>query len=254
MKIGIHVTTYNRLEFTKQCIQSILWSRPSNVIITIVDNASTDGTVEWLNELYDSTPMVTNIVFNKENMHLGYAVNQGWEILSKTCDILLWQNNDFLMEPGWEENVNHCFEDLKLDCVVGTVRPDRENIKKTTINGGTYTDVLDVGAAYFVTKECYEKGITPSITEFRKDYVGPGPSFHKKLKGLKFVRLAHPGVLVRDSEYNKPEYIEYYNKTMNIRGREDKLNKWRKMDKLGNPRGWCNWDSFLDKHYPDRRK
>jgi glycosyltransferase involved in cell wall biosynthesis len=254
MKIGLHITTYNRLEFTKQCIQSILWSKSDNTVVTIVDNASTDSTVEWLHELYDLTPMITNVIFNQENKHLGYAVNQGWEILSKTCDVLGWINNDFLFESGWDGNVRTCFQDLDLDCLVGTVRPDRENIKKTTINGGTYTDVLDVGAAYFVTKEAYEKGVFPSIAEFSKDYVGPGPSFHKKLKGLKFVRLAHPGVLVRDSEYNKPEYVEYYNKTMGIRGREGKLNKWRKMDKSGNPRGWCNWDSFLDKHYPDRRK
>ncbi|OYT16003.1 MAG: hypothetical protein B7C24_10170 [Bacteroidetes bacterium 4572_77] len=250
--IGLHITTFNRLEFTKQCIQSILWSEPTNTKITIVDNASTDGTIQWLDNLYDSSPIVTNVIFNENNKHLGYAVNQGWKILSKTCDILGWINNDFLFEPGWEANVLTCFEDLNLDCLVGTVRPDRENIKKTTKNGGMYTNVLDVGAAYFVTKESYEKGIKPSIAKFSKNYVGPGPSFHKKLRGLNFVRLAHPGVIVRDSEYNKPEYVEYYNQTMSIRGREGKLNKWRKIDKLGKPRGWGNWEGFLKKYYPNK--
>ena len=251
-RIGLHITTFNRLEFTKQCVQSIIWSKPQNTEMIIVDNASTDGTVDYLYNLTDAG-YTDNIIFNKENKHLGYAVNQGWEVLSKTCDVLGWINNDFLFEPGWEKNVNYCFKDLKLDCVIGTVRPDRENIKKTTINGGTYTDVLDVGAAYFVTKECYEKGVSPSTAKFSKNYVGPGPSFHKKLKGFKFIRLAHPGILVRNSEYNKPEYVEYYNNTMSIRGRENKLNKWRKLDQKGKPMGWCNWDSFVDKHYPNKK-
>jgi len=249
--IGIHITTYNRLEFTKQCITSLIWSKPKQVKIVVVDNNSTDGTVSYLTDLYNDG-IIEEAIFNPENMHLGYAVNQGWEVLSKTCDILGWLNNDFLFEPGWENNVINCFNDLQLDCLVGTVRPDRESSRKTTSNGGTYTEVKDVGAAYFVTTEQYLNGIKPSPRKFQKGYVGPGPQFHKNLKNLKFVRLAHPGILVRDSEYNNPDYVDYYDNTMSIRGRKGKLEKWRRMDKNGNPRGWCNWNTFVERYYNER--
>jgi glycosyltransferase involved in cell wall biosynthesis len=252
MQIGIHLTTFNRQEFTKQCILSLLWSKPKNSKIVVVDNNSTDGTVEYLKDLEKSEPLVEKVIYNNENKHLGYAVNQGWEILSESCDILLWQNNDFLFEPNWEQNVINCFQDLNLDVIVGTVRPDREASRIVTKNGGTYTKGRDVGAAYFVTTEQYKKGIVPSARKFEKGYVGPGPQFHKRIKKLHFVRLAHPGILVRDSEYNKEEYVKYYNNTMGIRGREGKLAKWRRMDKNGNPRGWCNWETFLEKYYPDK--
>jgi GT2 family glycosyltransferase len=49
MKTSIVIVTYNHLEYTKLCIGSIrLFTRRDSYELVIVDNGSTDGTVEWL--------------------------------------------------------------------------------------------------------------------------------------------------------------------------------------------------------------
>lgn len=45
--IFVVVVTWNRLELLKRCVASVKRHLP-DVVLTVVDNASTDGTVEWL--------------------------------------------------------------------------------------------------------------------------------------------------------------------------------------------------------------
>lgn len=52
--VSIIIPTHNKIEFTKQCIESI--RRNTQYLsyqIIVVDNCSSDGTVEWLNEQDD---------------------------------------------------------------------------------------------------------------------------------------------------------------------------------------------------------
>jgi glycosyltransferase involved in cell wall biosynthesis len=254
MKIGIHITTYNRSIFTDQCLKSFLWSKPDNTEILVIDNNSTDGTIELLKK-YEKNNQI-KVIYNNENKGLGYAVNQGWKILSETCDILGWINNDFLAEPLWFENVLSCFEELNLDYIVGTVRPDREQIKEITKTGkGKYNTINDVGAAYFLLTKHFKNGVFPSPQPFKKGYTGPGPEFHNLLikRKLKGVRLAHPGILVRDSEYSNKNNIQYYNETFGIRSLNKNLNKFRALEAKGGRRGWINWNEFLEKYYPGEK-
>jgi len=251
MKIGLHITTFNRLLFTQQCLKSIEWSKPSNSIIVIVDNNSNDDTSEFLKSY--SSPLLKHIIFNDKNEGLGYAVNQGWNILKGECDVLGWINNDFLFEPGWESNVLSCFQDLDLDYIIGTVRPDLESERVVTSSGkGFHITTNSVGAAYFLLSKHFKNGISPSSRPFETGYVGPGPRFHHILRAnkLKGVRIAHPGVLVRDSEYTKPEYKKYYDETFGIRSKSKKLAGFRAKEAKGKPRGWTNWKNFTEKYYP----
>jgi glycosyltransferase involved in cell wall biosynthesis len=255
MKIGIHITAYNRRLFTEQCLKSLFWSDPKYSCVVIVDNNSVDGTKELLTE-YQSK---CSIIRNSANIGLGAAVNQGWTLLRDEykCNILGWINNDFLFEPGWEQNVISCFEELNLGYIVGTVRPDREKEKHATPSGkGFYTTANDVGAAYFLRTKYFNGGVTPSSQPFVKNYTGPGPSFHSLLQknNLKGVRLAHPGILVRDSEYTNPLYKKYYDETFGSRNLSEKLGKFRKQEAAGNPRGWTNWKKFKEKYHSIRKE
>jgi GT2 family glycosyltransferase len=54
-KIAAVVVTYNRLELLKQCIESLRNQTHNLDEIIIVNNSSTDGTLEWLNQQNDLT-------------------------------------------------------------------------------------------------------------------------------------------------------------------------------------------------------
>jgi len=254
MKIGIHITTFNRKKFTEKCFLSLFLSKPKNSEVVIVDNASNDSTKEFLQNL--SFPFLKKIIYNENNHHLGYAVVQGWKELKNSCDILAWINNDFLFEPGWEENVISCFNELNLDYIDGIVNLNHKQKKpiseiKTTPSGkGKYVITENVGAAYFIKTEWFNKGIAPLTIPWEKGYTGPGPTFHYSLlnKKLKGVRLASPGILLLDPEYTKKENIDYYNNVFSIRGIDKLLNKFRKKERLNGVAQGITWKDFLNKY------
>ena len=55
MKFAVTIVTYNRLELLKECIRQVLSQTVPFSYICIVDNHSTDGTGEYLDELVSET-------------------------------------------------------------------------------------------------------------------------------------------------------------------------------------------------------
>lgn len=115
--VSIIVITYNNLGVTKLCLDSVLRnSQHPNIELIVVDNASTDGTPEWLREMAASHPEV-RIILNDENHGFPKANNQGLAI--STGDHLVLLNNDTVVPPGWLARlVNHL-----ADPEVGLVGP-----------------------------------------------------------------------------------------------------------------------------------
>lgn len=58
VKFAVTIVTYNRLELLKECIQQVLSQTVPFSYICIVDNHSTDGTSEYLDQLAAGTETV----------------------------------------------------------------------------------------------------------------------------------------------------------------------------------------------------
>lgn len=93
------ILTHNRLDVTKDCIESIL-STSSNYELILIDNASTDGTVEWLK----SRVPFAKIIENKENLGVVKARNQGLKLT--TADLVVMMDNDVVLQPGWFQDMS----------------------------------------------------------------------------------------------------------------------------------------------------
>ncbi|MGG7176587.1 methyltransferase domain-containing protein [Clostridium paraputrificum] len=92
---SIVLLTYNNLEYTKICIDSIKrYSCNEDYEIIVVDNNSTDGTVEWLKKQEG-----IKYILNKENKGFPAGCNQGIELSKKDNDIFLL-NNDTVIMPN----------------------------------------------------------------------------------------------------------------------------------------------------------
>lgn len=108
-RASVVIPVFNQLHFTKDCIESLLTDprRPVYEII-IVDNASTDGTAQWLVE---AAAMITAagrgdelvVITNAENRGVAPAWNQGCQ--RATAPWLAVLNNDILLTEGWIENL-----------------------------------------------------------------------------------------------------------------------------------------------------
>lgn len=95
--VSITIVTYNSGRFIKRCLESVLDQRYAAKEIIVVDNASTDGTIDILEQFSDRC----RIILNEENV--GFAAAQNQAILLARGDWVLTLNPDVLLLPDFIE-------------------------------------------------------------------------------------------------------------------------------------------------------
>lgn len=97
-KIGIVICNYNKSEYVVNCIQSVLESKTDDFDIYVVDNASTDDSVQAVREKYGE--QVTLLV-NKENLGGSGGFNTGIRrVLEEGYEYLYCLDNDVLVDEN----------------------------------------------------------------------------------------------------------------------------------------------------------
>ena len=97
--ISIIVLTYNNLKYNKLCINSIYRNTAyPNFELIIVDNNSTDGTVDYLKSIEGNYHNL-KIIYNKKNN--GFAGGNNIGIRASKGDYVVLLNNDTLVTRGW---------------------------------------------------------------------------------------------------------------------------------------------------------
>lgn len=98
--VSIVIPTYNKLDFTRQCLEAIRAVTPAGLYeILVVDNASTDETPAFLREQERQGHL--RAILNETNLGFGKACNRAAEQARGRCILLL--NNDTVPHPGWLE-------------------------------------------------------------------------------------------------------------------------------------------------------
>ena len=114
MKLSIIIVTHNNLEYTRECITEIKKYTDDYEII-MIDNASSDGTIEFIKETTDK------YILNDHNTGFAHAVNQGLELSEGEYVCLL--NNDLLVYRDWSKDLILRLNQLEKDYKVGAVAP-----------------------------------------------------------------------------------------------------------------------------------
>ncbi len=95
---AITFACYNQVEYTRQCVNSMIKHGVDLNRLVVVDNGSTDDTRSYLETL-----SLGGCIFNKDNLGCGVAWNQGALALQSEWTIVM--NNDVLVSHGWIENM-----------------------------------------------------------------------------------------------------------------------------------------------------
>ena len=117
--ISIIILTRNQIEYTQKCIASILKHTQRPFELIIVDNGSTDGTVEYLESeaFTGKTSGRIKIIKNKTNHGFAAGNNQGMAIAKG--DYFLLMNNDIVVTADWIEQLVDCVEQRPEIGIVG---------------------------------------------------------------------------------------------------------------------------------------
>lgn len=118
--VGIFLTTYNFLEKTCACLASLRRATAVPYKLVVVDNASTDGSLEHLRR--NGIPTLANAA----EVSLARALNQGLEhfLADPEVRFVAWIHNDMRFFPGWLGN---------LVAVAG--RPEMGKVAPTNVKG-----------------------------------------------------------------------------------------------------------------------
>jgi len=220
--ISILIPTCNRLSRLTACINSVWESLSLRDEIIIWNNASTDGTKEYLDKIVTSTILNIRVVNSDKNIGLS-AVNRGFEMMEN--DYMVKIDDDVIKVPfPWKQDLLEVFEKVpKAGYISAALKNDRHlpqaffneyndptKYERKTINGiplriggasggfvmttravyedvGGFVDMEKDGIFYFnedsdYSEKCKQKGY---ITGFREDlevFHAFGPYYNREYK------------------------------------------------------------------------
>jgi GT2 family glycosyltransferase len=110
--VSVTIVTYNSGRFIKRCLESVLEQKYPNLEVIVIDNASTDGTVDLLEQFENQC----RIYYNDEN--IGFAAAQNQAIGLSSGEWVLTLNPDVLLLKNF---IQALVEAGQMDTKVGTV-------------------------------------------------------------------------------------------------------------------------------------
>lgn len=136
---NIVITCWNALEYTQATLRRLFETVDEEYCLTIIDNGSRQNTRQYLQQLRSpKNCKALKVIYNKENMGPGYAVNQGFEVSKElgmrfTCLC----NNDLYFQTGWLAKLEAAAMTSNNMALVAPLRP------ATSVRYDTYTRTID---------------------------------------------------------------------------------------------------------------
>ena len=137
-KVSVIIPHWNGIDILKDCLESLSKSSYPNLETIVVDNASTDGSSEWLSNNYPDI----NLIQNTKNHGYAGGCNIGAE--QSSGDYLIFLNNDTVHN---EDFIERLADFLNLNPQVSAVQPkilnyfDRNKFDYAG-GGGGWIDIL----------------------------------------------------------------------------------------------------------------
>ncbi len=146
--VSILILNYNGKYFLKDCIESVLAQSYQDFEIIFVDNASVDGSLEYVRDNFKSEKLIIQAA--ESNLGFAGGNNFGFKYAKGSFIVLL--NNDTIVDKDWLKNL---VETIQSDEKIGIVQsvvytegiPDKYYKKNGTINifGHNIMEVFEIG-------------------------------------------------------------------------------------------------------------
>jgi glucosyl-dolichyl phosphate glucuronosyltransferase len=129
MKLNVIIPTFNRAPLLRRTLESLRVARPAGgleVLVTVVDNNSTDGTKETVAELQPGFPVPLEYLFEPRQ---GKSQALNTAIARADADLIAVLDDDEEVAPDWFVELERVFAERwdELDFVGGKVSPRWES-------------------------------------------------------------------------------------------------------------------------------
>lgn len=157
--ISVIIVNYNGEKYLKNCLNSLLNQTIDNFEVIVVDNGSTDSSVQFLKDFKDER---VKTVFLEKNYGFGAGNNRGFEISRGRFIVIL--NNDTEVKKDFLENLIKPFEKDKSIGMVAPLIVFKDNPEIIDKAGGhlVYFDGLNRGRG--CQEKLNEKYLKPCYT------------------------------------------------------------------------------------------
>ncbi len=151
-EITIIIPNYNGQEIIKKCVNSLFSQSYKDFEIIIIDDASSDTSVEIIKNL------PVRLIENKENKGFAYSVNEGIKA-AKTDFVLLLNNDVFIQDPDF----------LKSMLEVVKKNPSIFSVSSKMISYMDPYIIDDTGDEYTLLGWIYKRGNGQYINQYTHD-------------------------------------------------------------------------------------
>lgn len=152
MKVTVVIPNYNGKHFLEPCLSALKKQKYRAFEVLIVDNASTDGSVEWIKEHYPNVKLMVM----KENLGFAGGVNAG--IRAAETPYVLLLNNDTEVTPGFVGALLKAIESSSKVFSVSSKMIQFDDRKKLD----------DAGDLYSVAGWAFQRGVGHSSREYNR--------------------------------------------------------------------------------------
>jgi GT2 family glycosyltransferase len=146
MKIAVSLVTWNGANFIRDCLDSLFAQTYKDFSVLIIDNGSTDDTVQIISERYPQLRVV------KHKTNLGFAKAHNQAIHWTEGDYVLVLNQDIVLEPEFLNNLVYFLDtNPEVGAVSGKLLKLQDKQKTNYIDSlglkiSTKHQVVDIGA------------------------------------------------------------------------------------------------------------
>lgn len=101
--VSVIILNYNGMQYIERCLKSVLVranTRYPNFEVVLVDNSSTDGSLEYVSKKFGHNPRL-KIIVNNKNYGFAKGNNIGVRHVNPSAKYIVFLNNDTEVDPKW---------------------------------------------------------------------------------------------------------------------------------------------------------
>jgi len=129
--ITVIVPVFNGIEYLDRCVDSVLLQQTKEIELLLIDDGSTDGSLEKIRALEVAHPEIIK-VFSHPNKGVANTRNEGIE--RATGKYILFLDQDDYFDPDYIKTFFNAAEEARADVVIGGYRrPDKDGKIRFTV-------------------------------------------------------------------------------------------------------------------------